>query len=400
MVAPFAAYPKGTVGVRILPMSSALKNRGFEVSVVVPPYDNPSESGRVYEVDGVKIVNVRFFDVPFFKYLLALLSMVFVILRLKPNVVYVSKPKGYSGLVAMYLALLKRLVFWSGLGLVLDMDDWEGWGGFCDLYYRQSVYPKHMLDFFDFQERWIPRRVDAVTVASRLLEDRVLGWGVPRERVFYVPNGAPLKSFDADARDVSRFRVRLGLGDSKVVLLYTRFFEYDLQGVVEVFGRVRHELDDVKLLVVGRGEFGEEERFKDLLTKAGLQDRAVFAGWVRLGDVPKYLAVGDVAVYPFDDTLLNRAKCPGKLVELMLAGKAIVAERVGQIAEYIVHEESGLLVRRGDVEGFASAVVKILKDKNLQVKLGRNAQKRAREVFDWEKLSENVEKAILRSVRR
>jgi glycosyltransferase involved in cell wall biosynthesis len=322
-----------------------------------------------------------------------------VIFCLKPNVVYVFKPKGYSGLVAICLALLKRLVFWSSLGLVLDMDDWEGWGGFCDFYFEKSLYPKYMLDFFDFQERWIPKHVDAVTVASRLLMNRVLNWDISRERVFYVPNGAPSKSFNVDAYDVFSLKLKLGLENRKVVLLYTRFFEYNLQRVVEVFGKVRRELDNAKLLVVGKGEFGEEEQLKELLKKAGLQRHVVFAGWVRVEDVPKYLAVGDVAVYPFDDTLLNRAKCPGKLVELMLAGKAIVAEKVGQIAEYIVHGKSGLLVRCGDIDGFASAVINILKGKNLQIELGVNAKKRAQEVFSWEKLAKNVERAILCSFR-
>jgi glycosyltransferase involved in cell wall biosynthesis len=399
MVAPFAVYPKGTVGVRILPISRVLKKRGFEVFVVVPPYDNPSESGKTYEVDGIEIINVRFFEIPFFKYFLTLLSMVFVIFCLKPNVVYVFKPKGYSGLVAICLALLKRLVFWSSLGLVIDMDDWEGWGGFCDFYFEKSLYPRYMLDFFDFQEKWIPKHVDAVTVASRLLMNRVLNWGISRERVFYVPNGAPSKSFNVDAHDVFSLKLKLGLENRKVVLLYTRFFEYNLQRVVEVFGKVRRALDNAKLLVVGKGEFGEEEQLKELLKKAGLQGHVVFAGWVRVEDVPKYLAVGDVAVYPFDDTLLNRAKCPGKLVELMLAGKAIVAERVGQIAEYIVHGKSGLLVRCGDIDGFASAVINILKGKNLQIELGVNVKKRAQEVFSWEKLAKNVERAILCSVR-
>jgi glycosyltransferase involved in cell wall biosynthesis len=400
MVAPFAAYPKGTVGVRILPMGQALRRRGFGVFVVVPPYDNPSGSGRIYEVDGVKIINIRFFDVPFFKYPLTLLSLVFVIFRLKPNVIYVFKPKGYSGLVGMSVALLKKLVFWISLGLIVDMDDWEGWGGFCDLYYKQSVYPKYMLNFFDSQERWIPSHADVVTVASRLLEERALAWGIPREKIFYVPNGAPSKGFDANVQDVAYLRKRLGLESDKVILLYTRFFEYDLQRVVDVFHHVRQKLENAKLLVVGKGEFGEEERFKELVMEAGLEDSVVFAGWVKLEDVPEYLAVGDVAIYPFDNTILNRAKCPGKLVELMFAGKAVVAEKVGQIAEYMVDGESGVLIESDNVEGFASAIVSILKSENMQRRLGDNARKRVLKVFSWDTLMKNVERSVFCSTGR
>lgn len=394
MVAPFAIYPKGTVSVRILPIAKTLVKRGHEVAIVIPPYDNPSHSGVQHEVNGVKIFNVVFRDLKVIKYVLTPLRIVRKILSLKPDVVHVFKPKGYSGLVAMFLAVVKRLGFLKGFRLVLDMDDWEGYGGFNDYYLAHSVYPKVMLNFFDFQERWIPRRADAITVASKTLEDRVLGWGVSSSRVFYVPNGAGSQRFDVNVEDVLALRRRLGLGDAPVILLYTRFFEYRVEKVVEVLKRVRRELGDVTLLVVGRGEFGEEEELEDLVAREGLGKSVVFAGWIQPEYLPRYLAVGDVAIYPFDDTLLNRAKCPGKLVELMVAGKAVVADGVGQIAEYIEDGESGVLVDSDDVRGFASGVVKVLKNDALRRRLCENARKRILNVFNWGRLTVKVEQAL------
>jgi glycosyltransferase involved in cell wall biosynthesis len=394
MVAPFAMYPKGTVSVRILPTAKTLVKHGHEVIIVIPPYDNPSHSGVEYEVDGVKIFNVVFKDLKLIKYVLTPLRIVGKIFKLKPNIVYVFKPKGYSGVVAMILIVLKRLKIFRGLRLVLDMDDWEGYGGFNDFYLTHSLYPKIMLDFFDFQERWIPRHVDAITVASRILEKRVLEWGISSNKVFYIPNGADSRKFDVNVKDVDALRETLALGDSPVILLYTRFFEYKVGKVVEILKNVKKEVSNVKLLVVGRGDFGEEEELKDLAEREGLRDSVVFAGWIQPKDLPLYLAVGDVAIYPFDDTILNRAKCPGKLVELMVAGKAVVAERIGQIAEYIVDGESGVLVDSDDVWVFASSIVRILKDGALKRRLCENAQKRILNVFNWDRLMVEVEKTI------
>ena len=59
MVAPFSVYPKGTVPIRMLPIAKTLAERGNEVQIVVPPYDNISESGREYEIDGIDIVNAQ-----------------------------------------------------------------------------------------------------------------------------------------------------------------------------------------------------------------------------------------------------------------------------------------------------------------------------------------------------
>jgi len=394
MIAPFAVYPKGTVPVRMLPIAKALRRRGYDVSIVVPPYDNPAESGREYEVDGVKVYNVRFRDVPLLKYPLTAFRILWKVFRLKPQVVYVFKPKGYSGLAAMLLSFMRMLGLLRGLRLVLDMDDWEGYGGFCDYYLKHSLYPKYMLDFFDFQERWIPRRVDAITVASRTLQRRVMGWGIPAAKVFYVPNGVEARSSYPSSCEVGELKKRLGLEDSKVILLYTRFFEYRIEKVIEILKLVRKELGNVKLLVVGKGEFGEEQKLMGLAAKEGAEGSIVLAGWVQPSKIPTYLATGDVAIYPFDDTLLNRAKCPGKLIELMVAGKAIIAERVGQIAEYIEDGKSGLLVDPDDVLSFSSAINMVLRDDELRRRLSENARKRITNVFNWNKLLKNVELAV------
>jgi glycosyltransferase involved in cell wall biosynthesis len=100
-----------------------------------------------------------------------------------------------------------------------------------------------------------------------------------------------------------------------------------------------------------------------------------------------------VAIYPFKDTLLNRAKCPGKLVELMSLGKAIVADKVGQIAEYIQDEKSGILVEPEDTRTFAQSLIRVLEDAELRKKLGQNARERIWRSFNWNELVSVAEEA-------
>ena len=394
MVAPFGVSPKGTVPIRMLPIARTLISHGHDVSIVVPPYDNLFESGKEYIIDNVKVSNIIFRDLPLVKYPLTLLRLCHKIFSLHPQCVYVFKPKGYSGLVAMLIILMRQLRISRNLRLILDTDDWEGRGGFFNYYLEHSAYPKSMLDFFDFQESWIPKHVDAITVASRELEKRLIYENILPKKIFYVPNGAPQKNFNVNNADVVNLRKQLKLDKDPVILLYTRFFEYDVKKVIEIFKRVRRDLKNVKLLVVGKGDFGEEKVLQNLAFETGLQESLVYAGWIQPEEIPLYLALGDVAIYPFDDTSLNKAKCPGKLIELMLAGKAIVAEKVGQIPEYIIHGESGILTKPNDLESFVSGIVKLFKDRKLRKKLGNNAKMRVETVFNWEKIVVNVEKAL------
>ena len=183
------------------------------------------------------------------------------------------------------------------------------------------------------------------------------------------------------------------LDDALVVLLYTRFFEFRLERVVEILRRVAAQEPRAKFLIVGEGLFGEESDLDDLLSAAGLSDHAVFTGWVESDRLPGYFAASDVAIFPFDDTWINRTKCSVKLIDLLASGVPVVADAVGQNLEYVVDGESGLLVLPEDDAAFADAVVRLLAEPDLRAQLGAAAVRRMREVFTWEKLVKEVERA-------
>ena len=58
-IAPFAFSPKATVSARMLPMAAALSRRGHRVTLIIPPYDNPADSGKHWSANGVSLVNMR-----------------------------------------------------------------------------------------------------------------------------------------------------------------------------------------------------------------------------------------------------------------------------------------------------------------------------------------------------
>ena len=58
MIGPFAFKPKGTVSARAFFMARALVKRGHRVTILMPPYDNLSDSGRAWEQDGVRLDNM------------------------------------------------------------------------------------------------------------------------------------------------------------------------------------------------------------------------------------------------------------------------------------------------------------------------------------------------------
>ncbi len=386
MIGPFAFQPKATVRARTFPMAQALAARGHQVSLLLAPYDNPAEGGQCCERDGVQIRSLAMGRAGSLTPLRAAWQLASLARRERPDVVHVFKPVGYAALAGMFLRLISRLP------LVTDTDDWEGTGGWNSV----NPYPWHWKRFFDLQERWLPRHSSAVTVASRTLETQVWGMGVPPERVFYVPN-CPAPEFLArrgavGAEAGARVRARLGVGDAPLAVYVGHItLGDDLDLALRAWKRVVECIPTARLLIVGAG--GGLARLRALAAELELEGTVLFTGWVAHGVVPAYLRAADVAIYPYRDSLINRAKCSIKILEYMAMGKAIVTGRVGQNLEYIEHGRSGLLVAPGDVDEFAEGVITLLRDRDLASRMGDEAARRIGRLFTWEHRIVDVERA-------
>ncbi|HRO89859.1 MAG TPA: glycosyltransferase, partial [Promineifilum sp.] len=123
----------------------------------------------------------------------------------------------------------------------------------------------------------------------------------------------------------------------------------------------------------------------------GLTDAVVDAGWVALEQLPATLAAADVGLYLMDDTLLNRTKCPVKLADMLAAGVPVVAETVGQVAEYVRDGRTGLLCASGDVAELVNAATILLTDRELRMSRGVAAREDITARFDWPELSRTLE---------
>ena len=406
MVGPFGLRPKGTMGVRALPMAKSLAARGHRVTMLLPPWQNPEDAGRHWEEDGVVVENISLPPrIPVLFHPLTALRLIRRALSIRPDVVHLFKPKAYSGLAHWLLARLPRA---RRPRLVVDTDDWEGPGGWNEI----GGYTPAQRRFFAWQERWGLTHADAVTVASRTLQSLVWALGVPPARVFYVPNGVGEEQEARGKMQDASVDQSCVVNPASCILLYTRFFEFPASRVIDILHRVRQSVPDAHLLVVGKGFSGEEDELLRLASESGLTvhgDVSLplspchlvtpssadvrYAGWVPSDLLPGFFSQAALAIYPFDDTLVNRTKCAVKLLDLLAAGVPVVAEAVGQNREYIRHGETGWLVEPGDVAAFAEAVVHLLADAPLRQRLGEAAARDLRERFAWEHLVEIVERA-------
>lgn len=355
LVAPFALAPKGTTSARVLPMARALARLGHECLVLIPPYDNPGEARSPLHDNNLTLrwlLPSRLRRIPAIGLLEEQLSMArratVILQQWDPDVIHTFKPKAVSGLV--------QLQTWFRRGraaLVLDCDDWEGRLGWNKL----ERYPLALQWLIEFQESFSLTRNDGVSVASRELERRQRGLGGPVERI---PN-----FYDRDRHagwDDPGLRARgrgwLGVADdATLALLYTRFFEYPVEGYSRLVSQFLERLPGSKLVVVGAGKYGQHEVLRRLLISRGMADRVIFKGWTDPSKLPLALAAADVALMPSQDTVATRAKCPARLLDLLVMGVPIAAHDVGETNTFVVHDGNGRLVAPDDPDPLVEAAV-------------------------------------------
>ncbi len=347
--------------------------------MIMPPWQTPVEAERIWTEEGVEIryISLRGGIVQ------RTMRMLGQTLAWQPDIVHTFKPKAYSGLVAWWLWYFRR----SRVGLVTDTDDWEGWGGWNEI----APYTRLQKRFFSWQERWGLDHNHGLTVASRTLQSLAWASGKPPEQVYYLPNGPGIGV--GSTGEIRQIRTELGLADRPVVLLYSRLFEFNTARLLAIMEVVQASLPEMAILGVGSGLNQEEAtEFRQLLTNSSLNQSFVDVGWLDEDQLPGYLAAADAGIYLMEDTLLNRAKCPVKLADMLAVGIPVVGEAVGQVPEYIQHRQSGLLRQSGDNEGLAADLTELLQDSELRTRFGLAARAHLARNYSWTVLAEKVEK--------
>ena len=91
-------------------------------------------------------------------------------------------------------------------------------------------------------------------------------------------------------------------------------------------------------------------------------------------DVMAWLGISDVCLLPS----LFREGLSLALIEAMAAGLPVIGTRIGGIPEVIADGENGLLVPPGNTEALTHAMMRMVRDQDSRIRMGR----RGREIYE------------------
>ena len=109
--------------------------------------------------------------------------------------------------------------------------------------------------------------------------------------------------------------------------------------------------------------------------------------------------------YATDDALIasrHTEASPIVLREAFASGRPVVATRVGDVPEIIVHGENGLIVQPNDSNALATAILLFLSDESLAARCADNGHRYAQEHFCFDRMMRaklDVDLSIVRGAR-
>lgn len=211
--------------------------------------------------------------------------------------------------------------------------------------------------FVGLRNRVLLRAEGFVALSEEMTEEFEKA-GVPRRRIFAIPNGVDVQTFrPADPVERSALRRRLDLPDGKLVVYTGRLVAYKgLPLLVKAWEKIRREGVGATLVLVGEGG-GDidacEAELRDSVHEQALDSSVRFTGAV--ANVADYLRAADVFVFPTMNEAFGLS-----LVEAMACGLPVVSTAVGGLRDFLVDGHNGVVVPVGDVEALQNALLRVL----------------------------------------
>ncbi|MBI2850902.1 MAG: glycosyltransferase family 4 protein [Chloroflexi bacterium] len=195
-----------------------------------------------------------------------------------------------------------------------------------------------------------------------------------------IPNGVDTERFNPGVAPIEKFC------DGKKNILFLGRLEYrkGLKFLLRAFQRVKREIPDSRLIVVGPGT-RLRKGYEKWVRRNQLEDDIIFIGFISEEDKPRYFKTADIYCAPST----GRESQGIVLLEAMAVGTPIVASNIDGYASVVTHGQEGLLVPPKNSAELAKALTFLLKDESLRQQMSVKGKVTA-EQYSWERVARRV----------
>jgi glycosyltransferase involved in cell wall biosynthesis len=233
-------------------------------------------------------------------------------------------------------------------------------------------------EFYRKLDLRLMKRFDHLIAVSHATKAEMVDAGVPENIITVIHNGIDTEAW-ASARANGNIREELKLNPSTPVVGYVGRIspEKDLDTWLRAAALVADSIPTARFVLVGDGRDGNTQgRLERLAVSLEIGDRVIFAGY-RQNLLPVYAA--------FDIFLLTsrREGLPNSILEAMAMRLPVVTTDVAGAKELVADGQTGFVLPQGQTEALAQALVDVMLDDHLRLRMARLGRQRVEQEFSF-----------------
>lgn len=251
-----------------------------------------------------------------------------------------------------------------------------------------TIHNIHNPRHFSYAGHILRLCADYVIFESHYERDRLLQSGLPDSRSSVIHSGIDTDRFVPRERDMAlAARYGIDFQRDKVFGIVARLSEEKGHCyLIEAFAKVRAEMPNARLMIIGDGPLKAE--LESQVQRLKLADAITFTGLQR--NIPDFLAVLDAFVLSS-----TRESFPLAAREAMAAGKAVIAPRIGGCPEVVDEGVTGYLFESRNVAQLADCMKRIVSEQR-HLSFGAAGRQRVERLFSRRSWVDGDEKVYLR----
>jgi glycosyltransferase involved in cell wall biosynthesis len=357
-------------------MAQYLRARGHDLVIVASDLNYQTGQRTVERhglfaeqiIDGVRILRAYIFPalhrsyfwriISFFSFMF---SSVWTALTVKDaDIIMGTTPPIFQAVSAWFVALIRRKPF-----LLEVRDLWPEFG------VSMGVLKNPILIALAcWLENFLYAHATHILVNSPAYKEYMLGKGVPKNKITYIPYGTDVDMFNPDV-DGSSVRRKLGL-ENKFVVLYAGALGQanDIDTILRAAERLNRE-SKICFMLFGDGK--ERARLESESKRMNLTN-LIFAGVCPKKEMPLVIASSDVCLAILQDVPMFRTTYPNKVFDYMAAARGTVLVIDGVVRDVIESSGGGVFVQPGNDGQLAETILELSNDPQRVKQMGLNAR--------------------------
>ncbi len=216
------------------------------------------------------------------------------------------------------------------------------------------------------------------------------------EKITVIPPASNTKVVadpDGALRQLGRDRLR---ADNEEIVIGYMGYVYPNKGVeflLKAFQRLASERDAVRLTILGgrlqsglqTGDHDYYDDMQDLARELSIADKVTWTGAFDGNDpkIAEYIHAADFFALPFDNGLhLNNSS----FTSLATYGASVISTHGPVLDAALVHEKNVLLCEPKDPDALVKAMISLIEQPELRMRIGRGAAQLASQWFSWDEM--------------